>query len=119
MAEDGVYQATVSGMVVMYIGLLRKGPHWTEEVTPEVEQLRAAHVANNRHLQATGKFAAVGPVIDGSDLLGHCIIRANSLTEARAITDIDPAVQAGRFVYEIHPWMVNEGTFDVSTTPQE
>ena len=32
-----------------------------------------------------------------------------SLEEAQVLSDADPAVQAGRLVSELHPWMIHRG----------
>jgi hypothetical protein len=32
-----------------------------------------------------------------------------SIDEARALSETDPAVQAGRLAIDIHPWLVPEG----------
>jgi uncharacterized protein YciI len=37
-------------------------------------------------------------------LAGIFILRAASVDEATTVADSDPAVKAGRFVYEIAPW---------------
>jgi uncharacterized protein YciI len=92
-------------MTVYYVGLLRKGPAWTPESTAETERLQAAHVANNRRLVALGKLMLVGPCLDDGDLRGINVYRVESVAEAQALADSDPAVQAGRLAYEIHPWM--------------
>jgi len=36
--------------------------------------------------------------------------RATSLDEAQALVETDPAIQAGRLVFELHPWIVKRGT---------
>ena len=37
-------------------------------------------------------------------LAGIFILRVDSMEAAKAAVDTDPAVKAGRFVYEIVPW---------------
>ena len=96
-------------MTVYYLRLLRRGPLWTPEETPEVERLQAAHIANNQRLVAEGKMVLVGPMLDNGDLRGAAVLRAFSLQEAREISETDPSVQAGRLAYELHPWMVYRG----------
>jgi uncharacterized protein len=106
--EEGAFQATVPGMTVYYVELLRKGPAWTAESTPETEQLQSAHVANNRRLVTLGKLILVGPCLDDGDLRGISVYRVKSMAEAQALADSDPAVQAGRLIYEIYTWMASE-----------
>lgn len=94
-----------------YICLLRKGPAWTAEETPELEELQKRHVAHNMELIAAGAKLAAGPVDDGSDIRGISIFRTASLEEACALAENDPAVRAGRFIVELRTWMVPAGTF--------
>jgi hypothetical protein len=41
------------GMCVYYLVLLRRGPVWTPEETPELERLQEAHLANIHHVRRT------------------------------------------------------------------
>ena len=93
-----------------YICLLRKGPAWTAKETPELEQLQARHVAHNVELMASGAKLTAGPVDDGSDIRGISIFCTATLEEARVLAEADPAVRVGRFVVELHPWMVPAGS---------
>ncbi len=97
------------GMMVCYLRLLKRGPLWTPEVTPEVQRLQAAHLAYGRKLYEAGKLILNGPMLDNGDLRGVSIMRVASLEEARALADADPSVQAGRLVSEVHPWMMQKG----------
>jgi uncharacterized protein YciI len=92
-----------------YICLLRKGPAWTAEETPELEQLQAQHLAHTQRLVATGKTIAAGPVNDASDIRGFSIFRTATLAEAQALAEADPGVRTGRFVVELHRWLTPSG----------
>ncbi len=96
-------------MVTYYMGLLSRGPKWTPEVTPEVEHLQEAHMANIRRLGDEGKLVLAGPFTDGGALRGVFVFKVGSIEEAKALADTDPAVEAGRLLIEIHPWLVPKG----------
>jgi uncharacterized protein YciI len=96
-------------MTVHYLRLLKRGPRWTPEASPEIERLQAAHVAYGRSLVEAGKLLLNGPLLDNGDLRGIGIFRVSSLAEAKRLSDADPSVQAGRLVSEIHPWMIARG----------
>ena len=98
-----------ANMTVYYLRLLKKGPQWTAEETPELQRLQAAHVAYGHQLLEAGTLVLNGPLLDDVDLRGVGVFRVGSLAEAQALSDADPAVQAGRLVSEIHPWMVSKG----------
>jgi uncharacterized protein len=87
-----------------YICLLRKGPKWTSEETPELEEMQAQHMAHISSLVASGAKIAAGPVDDESDIRGFSIFRTATLAKAQALAESDPAVQAGRFIVELHAW---------------
>ncbi len=96
-------------MTVYFLRLLKRGPLWTPEVTPEIERLQAAHLAYGQKLLEAGKLILNGPLLDNGDLRGVSIMRVGSLEEARALAEADPSVQAGRLIAEVHPWMVQKG----------
>jgi len=94
------------GMAVVYMVLLKKGPSWTAQRTPETQAVQEAHMANIRALWAAKKMIVAGPFGDDGDLRGVFIFDVASLEEAKALAATDPAVKAGRLAVEIHPWWV-------------
>jgi uncharacterized protein YciI len=96
-------------MSTYYACLLLKGPAWTAAETPELERLQERHLAHLTELRASGKLLVAGPCIDGGNLRGISIFKTASLEEARILAQADPAVQAGRFVVELHTWMAPGG----------
>jgi len=42
-------------------------------------------------------------------LRGVFVFKVGSLDEARALSNADPAVKAGRLVVDVHPWEVPVG----------
>jgi uncharacterized protein YciI len=99
---------TGTEMATYNVVLLRRGPAWTSTVTPATSALSKAHMENIDRLTKSGEMLVAGPFLDQAGdraLTGMFILRAPSIDGARAITDSDPAVKAGRFVYDIAPWM--------------
>jgi uncharacterized protein YciI len=96
-------------MATYYLVMLVKGPQWTPEASPALEQLQKDHLAHLRKLALSGKMVLAGPLTDGGTIRGLCVFKAASLEEARAFEDADPAVKAGRLAVEVHPWMVQKG----------
>lgn len=91
-------------MTTYQVGFLRKGPKWTPGDTPELKALQAAHLAHIGKMAETGKLILAGPFADGGELRGLFIFRVDSLEEAKALAEQDPAVKAGRLIIEWHPW---------------
>jgi len=99
--------AQTTEMTQYYMVFLRRGPAWTATATPESTKVSQAHMANIERLTKDGKMVVAGP-FDGQSgdraLAGIFILRVASMDEAKAVSESDPAVKAGRFVYEIAPW---------------
>ena len=102
------------GMAVYYLVMLVKGPAWTAEETPDLERLQEAHLAHLSKLYESGKLILVGPLLDNGFIRGISVFQVASAAEARALAEADPAVQAGRFVVELYPWMAQQGIRVVS-----
>lgn len=109
IAAEGAKPAPTITMKTYYLGLIRKGPAWTPDETPEVRALQEGHMANIRRLGAEGKLVLAGPFLDGGDLRGLFLFEVATLEEAKALCETDPAVKAGRLVVEVHPWLGPEG----------
>ncbi|MFN8472970.1 MAG: hypothetical protein U0822_12350 [Anaerolineae bacterium] len=79
--------------------LLKAGPNWK---AAERDKIIWEHGRRNFELRAAGVLSIVCPVRDGSELSGVGIFNA-TVDEVSKIMDEDPGVQAGIFVYEVHP----------------
>lgn len=96
--------APQSKLVQFQMALLRKGPKWTGAQTPETQRILHQHLVNVLALLDSGKAVVAGPFGDDTDLRGIFILRASSAEEAKTWVEADPAVKAGLFVAEMHPW---------------
>jgi len=105
-----------SKLVQFQIALLRKGPKWAEAQTPESQKILHQHLVNVLALLGSGKAVVAGPFGDDTDLGGIFILRASSVEEAKTWVDADPAVKAGLYVAEMHPWW-SEDIFKKRTLP--
>jgi uncharacterized protein YciI/uncharacterized damage-inducible protein DinB len=90
-------------------GLLKRGPKWTAERTPETQKIQEGHMANINKMAKAGKLMAAGPMGDNGDLRGIFIFKAASLEEARTLAAEDPAIQSGRLTLELMDWMGTKG----------
>jgi uncharacterized protein YciI len=96
-------------LVPMYFAFLTRGEKWTPEKTPATEEIQKGHMANINRLAGMKKLIAAGPFGDDGRLRGIFVFRVANLDEAKALTETDPAVQAGRLAMELYTWMVPEG----------
>ena len=96
--------------VKYYFALLKKGPKWIPVETDEVKKIQKGHMANINAMAKTGKLVLAGPFFDDGYNRGVFLFKTESLEEAQALCTHDPAVQAGRLIVELHPWMVAKGS---------
>jgi uncharacterized protein YciI len=97
---------------IYYVYLLKKGPIWSADETPELNALQEAHLANMRRLAEIGKLAINGPLLDSfatsGELRGMGVLKVNSLEEAQELLSTDPMVKVGHLIFELHAWMVQK-----------
>jgi len=89
-------------LVEFHMALLKRGPKWAATGMPK--SLQSEHIAHVMSLLDSGKAIIAGPLGDDSDVAGIYVLRAKSAEEARVWADNDPAVKAGYFIAEMHPW---------------
>jgi uncharacterized protein YciI len=106
-------KARSMGRALYYVYLLRKGPTWSPDSTPEGDALQEAHLANLSRLREEGKLVLNGPLLDSFQLSGELrgigVLKAASMAEAQAWIGTDPMVRVGHLAVEVHAWMVPEG----------
>jgi len=95
-------------MVEFHMALLKRGPQWTDKKTPERAEILAQHLAYVISLLESGKTVIGGPLTDDGEIRGLYVLRAKSAGEAREWADADPALKAGHFSVEMHPWWSEE-----------
>jgi uncharacterized protein YciI len=89
-------------MIEFHMALLKHGPKSSAEGMSN--ELQSAHIANVMSLLESGKAVIAGPLGDDGEIAGIFVLRAKSAEEARAWAEDDPAVKAGFFAAEMHPW---------------
>jgi len=101
------------GMRKYVMAFLKAGPNRDQDSVAAVE-LQRAHMANINRMADEGKLAVAGPFLDGGELKGIYIFNVSTIEEAKALTETDPAVKAGRLVMELHPWYGSAATMMVN-----
>lgn len=95
-----------------FVVLLKRGPKWTAETTPEIEKVLKGHFANIKKLTAEGKLTVAGPFFgqEGEGALaGLFIFKVDSIEEAIRLAEQDPGVKSGRFTFEAITWYGPKG----------
>lgn len=75
------------------------------------EKIQTEHLMYLMHLRSEGKLIINGPVIDDPELKGIGIFNTTDIEEVKRLSDEDPAVRAGRLVYEIYYWFGLPGDY--------
>lgn len=107
------YQRRAAGgardsMVSYSFVLLHRGPNWTANATSGVRHVLKSHARHLEKLRAKGALIAAGPVEGTGEVRGVLVFDADTAA-TRRLVEKDPAVKAGRFVPEIHPWWTAYG----------
>lgn len=91
-----------------FLVLLRRGPAWTPEKTPETKKIFEGHMANIEALAKTGKLILAGPIdADANDpnaIAGIFVFDVKERAEVDAMLAADPAIAIKRLVPEVLPW---------------
>ena len=91
------------GMKAYVLAFLKSGPNQSQDSITAVN-LQKAHLKNIQRMADEGKLVVAGPFLDEGDVRGIYVFNVATVEEARALTETDPAIQAGRLVMELHPW---------------
>lgn len=91
------------GMKQYVLAYLKRGPNRNQDSATAAE-LQKKHLENIGRMADEGKLVIAGPFMDDTDVRGIYIFNVTTIEEAKALTESDPAIQAGRLTMELHPW---------------
>ena len=97
------FKADEYGMRKFVMAFLKKGPNRNQDSATAIK-LQKAHMENINKMAKEGKLILAGPFLDDADLRGIYIFDVETIEEAKALTETDPAIRAGRLSLELHPW---------------
>ena len=83
--------------------MLLKGKNRTQD-SATAAKIQEGHMANINRLYYEGKLKVAGPFGDDGNWLGIFIFDCASKEEVEQLLKTDPAVAAGRLIYDIRPW---------------
>ena len=83
--------------------LLKAGKNRNQD-SITAQKIQAGHMANIRKLYDAGTLKVAGPFGDESLAQGLFIFDCPNEAEVTALLETDPAIKAGRLIFEIHPW---------------
>lgn len=86
-----------------FMVFLTAGPNRTQDSVTRVK-LQEGHLNNITRLFNEKKIVLAGPFLDNGTYLGIFIFDVATENEVKELLRTDPAIEAGRLGYEIHPW---------------
>lgn len=100
------------GMKQYVMVFLKKGTANITD-TAKVKTLLMGHMKNMGQMVADGKLVLAGPMMDDKGLEGIFVFNVKTVAEAEALSQSDPAVKAGLFAVECHPWYATAALMEV------
>ncbi len=97
------YGADEYGMKKYVMAFLKRGPNRNLD-KDKANELQMAHLNNINRMAKEGKLVLAGPFFGDGDLRGIYIFNVETIAEAEALTNSDPAIQAGSLVMELKEW---------------
>jgi uncharacterized protein len=94
---------TIFLMRKYYLVLLKRSPTANPNSSTNLS-LERAHLEHLSWLAETRKTCMAGPIAAENEIKDIVIFSTPTLEEADRLMRMDPAVKAGRIVYEILPW---------------
>ena len=102
------------GMKSYVMAFLKAGPNRSQSEEERME-LQRAHLANIKRLANEGLLVVAVPFLDNGDIRGIYIFNVTTVKEAKALTETDPAIQAGSLIMELHPWYGSAALLQVNS----
>ena len=97
------YGADQYGMKKYVMAFLKRGPNRSKDKV-KANELQMAHMNNINRMAEEGKLVLAGPFFGDGELRGIYIFNVETIAEAEALTNSDPAIQAGSLVMELKEW---------------
>jgi uncharacterized protein YciI len=116
-AYDSTYAAALGadeyGMKAYVMAFLKAGPNRDMD-SAQAAELQRGHMDNINRMAEEGKLVLAGPFLHDGDLRGIYVFNVATVEEAEALTNTDPAIQAGSLVMELIPWYGSAALMDVN-----
>jgi uncharacterized protein YciI len=103
MAQPNKTNDNTSQIKKFWFVLLKAGPQRNQD-SVSASKIQAGHMANIKRLYDLGKLKVAGPFEDDTLAQGIFIFDCDSENEVKALLITDPAIKAGRLIFDIHPW---------------
>lgn len=103
IAQSKVEQNNTPQIKQFWFVLLKAGPQRNQDSLTS-SNIQAGHMANIKSLYEQGKLKVAGPFGDGRLAQGIFIFDCDTEKEVVDLLLTDPAIKAGRLIFDIYPW---------------
>jgi uncharacterized protein YciI len=105
------------GMKHYVMAFLKTGPNRITDSVKRIE-LQKAHLKNIIRLANEGKLIVAGLFLDDQPVEGIFIFNVETIEEAKALTNTDPAIQSGELIMELRPWYGSAALVEITVLHQ-
>ncbi|WP_224491233.1 YciI family protein [Robertkochia flava] len=91
-----------------FIAFLKSGPK-RSQTKAEADSLQRLHLQHLSRMYEEGYADISGPFGDDGAIRGITIYNVPTLEMADSLANMDPMVQSGRLIIEVHPWWAAKG----------
>ncbi|WP_332913127.1 YciI family protein [Algoriphagus boritolerans] len=92
------------GMKKYIMAFLIRGDSVSNYTPEQRSEIQAGHMANIGKMAEMGKLIVAGPFMGNDELRGIYIFDVQTLEEAKALTETDPAIKAGVLKMDLKEW---------------
>jgi uncharacterized protein YciI len=92
------------GMKKYIFAFLLRGDRVNEYTPEQRQEIQGGHMANIGKMAEMGKLVVAGPFFGNEDLRGIYIFDVQTIEEAKALTETDPAIKAGVLKMDLKEW---------------
>jgi uncharacterized protein len=92
------------GMRKYVMAFLLRGDRVVEYSPDQRSEIQAGHMANIGKMAEMGKLIVAGPFFGNDEMRGIYIFDVQTIEEAKALTETDPAIKAGVLKMDLKEW---------------
>lgn len=111
-ASSETFAQLPPNMRTYVVALMKKGPAWSAESTPQANEAQQGDTAFLQKLEAAKTLIAAGPVNDSSELAAVLVLDVATAEEGTRVLAEHPAVKAGRLAPHVLLWYAEKGIGD-------
>lgn len=90
-------------------GMYKRGPNKDID-SVQLSKIQEGHMKHLSEMYKAGKLLMAGPIGGDGDLRGLLVFNLKEIKEAEELVQQDPAVKAGRLIYELYYWWTAKGS---------